>query len=175
MLLTTALSKIRSFPDLPKPGVIFRDITPLLGDGEAFHTVIEAMVERMEAANIQPDIIVCPEARGFIFGAALASRLKLGFVPIRKPGKLPGEKIEISYDLEYGQDTLQMHSDAIKPGQKVLVIDDVLATGGTMAACKTLLEKQNASVVAYVFLMTLKDLGGAKKLEPTPIISLQEY
>lgn len=173
--LQKAVDQIKSIENTPKPGITFRDITPLLANGQALKTVIDAMATQLAAKNIHPDLIVCPEARGFIFGTALAYRLGIGMIPIRKPGKLPRETVEIDYDLEYGKDTLQIHADAISVGQNVILVDDVLATGGTMNACKHLLTQQGANVLACVFLMTLTDLPGRSLLAPTPIISLVEY
>ncbi|HXH03193.1 MAG TPA: adenine phosphoribosyltransferase [Candidatus Competibacteraceae bacterium] len=171
--LDQALALIRDIPDFPKPGVVFKDITPMLADGRAFHAVVEAMAERCRNADLQPDVVACPEARGFIFGAALAYRLGVGFVPIRKPNKLPHATTRISYDLEYGQDTLEVHADAIRAGQRVLLVDDVLATGGTMAACARLVEQLGARPVGCVFLLELGFLHGREKLGGCPVQALQ--
>src|SRR5512135_3422188 len=129
---------IRDIPDFPKPGIVFLDITPLLGNGEAFRHAIDTMAARFSGCGATK--IVCAEARGFIFGAALAYKMGLGFVPVRKPGKLPYKTASVTYDLEYGTDTLHMHEDALLKGEKVLVIDDVLATGGTLTGMLQLME-----------------------------------
>jgi adenine phosphoribosyltransferase len=164
---------IRSVPDFPKPGILFRDITPLLADPKAFHVVIDAIVERFIGVHL--DAVVAIESRGFIFGGALAARLNTSFVPARKPGKLPAQTHRVSYALEYGEATLEMHVDALKPGAKVLVVDDLLATGGTACAAGELVRGQGAQVVAYVFVIELDFLEGRKRLAPSPIVSLLHY
>lgn len=163
---------IREIPDFPKPGILFRDITPLLAAPEAFQLAIDLFAEHYRDARI--DSIVAAESRGFIFAAPLALALKAAFVPVRKPGKLPFSKHSYSYDLEYGSDTLEMHTDALKPGQRVLVIDDLLATGGTVEACCKLLEHFSVEVVGCAFCIHLKALGGASRLN-APLFSLLEY
>lgn len=164
---------IRDVPDFPKPGISFKDITPLL----ASHAALEACIDRLAEAfkDKQIDVIAAAEARGFLFAVPLAMRLGIGMVPIRKPGKLPYKKHSFSYELEYGSDTLEMHVDGVSPGQNVLVVDDLLATGGTVKACCEMIEKCEANVAACAFLIHLKFLDGAKKLEKYPIVSLIDY
>ncbi len=152
---------IRDVPDFPKPGIIFKDITPLLLHQAALARTIELMAERV-ADDV--DVIVAPEARGFIFGVALALATKRGFVPIRKPGKLPYETNSVTYDLEYGQDTVHMHVDGLAKGQKALLVDDVLATGGTMGACAQLVQACGAEVHGCLFFMELTFLNGRDRL-----------
>lgn len=164
---------IRDVPDFPKPGIVFKDITPLLADPTAFKTCIRRMADHYR--DQQVDVITAAEARGFIFAAPLALELGVGFVPIRKPGKLPFEKHSYSYDLEYGSDTLEMHIDGVSAGQRVLVVDDLLATGGTIQACTKMIEECNATIVGCAFLIELKFLNGAKKLGSHPVFSLIEY
>lgn len=164
---------IRDVQDFPKPGIVFKDITPLLSNHAALSACIDAFYEAVKDQQI--DIIAAAEARGFLFAVPLALRMGVGMVPIRKPGKLPFEKHSHSYDLEYGSDTLEMHVDGIAPGQNVLVIDDLLATGGTVQACCQMIEACQANVVACAFLINLKFLDGAKKLSKYPIISLIDY
>ena len=164
---------IREVPDFPKPGIFFYDITTLLQDPEGFAALTEQLVSRCGA--FRPDTVVGIEARGFIFGPLLAARLGTGFVPVRKPGKLPAATDQITYDLEYGQDTLQIHRDAIRPGQRVLVVDDLLATGGTAAATCRLVEQSGGEVAGLVFVVELTFLEGRKKLADYDIVSLVEY
>src|SRR5689334_11999636 len=164
---------IRDIPDFPKPGVIFKDITPLLSAPRAFGAAIDGLERSFAGKGIQT--IAAAEARGFIFGAPLALRLGAGFVPIRKPGKLPYATVALEYDLEYGRDRLEVHTDALSPGRRVLLIDDVLATGGTMRACRDLVQSTGAEVVACAFVIELSFLGGRAKLEPTEIVSLVTY
>lgn len=159
-------SIIRDVPDFPKKGIIFKDITPLLGDPAAFAAAIDALAERYEKAPF--DKIVAIESRGFIFGAALAYRLGKGFVPVRKPGKLPAETVSETYDLEYGKDTLEIHKDALKPGEAVLILDDVLATGGTLEATAKLVERVGGRVHEIATLIELTFLGGRKRLGRYP-------
>jgi adenine phosphoribosyltransferase len=156
-------SKIRAVPHYPKPGVIYRDITTLLKDGPAFRMVIEQLAARY--ANSQIAKIAAIESRGFIFGAALAYELRAGFVPIRKKGKLPAPTIGFDYELEYGMDRIEIHLDAISPGERVLVIDDLIATGGTAEAAVKLLKKMGAEVIECAFVIDLPDLGGRHRLE----------
>jgi adenine phosphoribosyltransferase len=164
---------IRDIPDFPKPGILFKDITPLLADPGAFGASIDRFEEAFAGRGI--DTIAAAEARGFIFGAPLALRLGAGFVPIRKPGKLPYATLALEYQLEYGSDRLEVHTDAFQAGHRVLLIDDVLATGGTMRACRDLVQSTGAEVVACAFLIELSFLGGRAKLEPTEIFSLITY
>jgi adenine phosphoribosyltransferase len=164
---------IRDIPDFPKPGILFKDITPLLSDPAVFAESIAQFHRHFATQGI--NVIAAAEARGFIFGAPLALKLDAGFVPIRKPGKLPYATIAQEYQLEYGKDKLEVHSDALRPGQRVLLIDDVLATGGTMRACRDLVASTGADVVAFTFLIELSFLGGRAKLEPGNIFSLITY
>ncbi|HEY6563949.1 MAG TPA: adenine phosphoribosyltransferase [Pirellulaceae bacterium] len=164
---------IRDIPDFPKPGILFRDITPLLAAPQAFALGIEKLAERFEHEPL--DAIVAAEARGFIFAAPLAVRLRVGFVPIRKPGKLPADKHSFDYALEYGTDRLEMHMDGVRSGNRVLVVDDLLATGGTVEACCQLVERAGATVAACAFLIELLSLGGAAKIAPRTVFSLIQY
>lgn len=164
---------VRAVPDFPSPGILFRDITPVLADPKAFHMVIDAFVERFIGEQI--DAVVAIDSRGFIFGAPLASRLNTRFVPARKPGKLPSETVRVEYALEYGRASLEMHKDALPEGSNVVVIDDLLATGGTARAAGELVSAQGASVAAYAFVIELDALGGRGKLEPTPVVSLIHF
>jgi adenine phosphoribosyltransferase len=164
---------IRDIPDFPKQGILFRDITPLLAAPDAFGEVIDRFVEHYQQHPV--DVVVAAEARGFIFAAPLALRLRAGFVPIRKPGKLPFDTHAFHYELEYGSDTLEMHSDGVIDGQHVLVVDDLLATGGTVEACCKLLEKTGAKIAGCAFLIELVSLGGVKRIAPHEAFSLVKY
>jgi len=164
---------IRDVPDFPKEGILFKDITPLIGDPEGLDTCIDLLAEA--AADLKAEIVAAPEARGFIFGVPLAQRLGMGFAPIRKPGKLPWKTLEESYALEYGEDTVQMHADAVKPGQRVLMVDDLLATGGTMGACCRLVENAGAVVAGCVFVVELDFLKGRAQLGDREIRALINY
>ena len=165
--------KIRVIEDFPKEGISFKDITTLIGDGEAFKYSIDKIVEHLKDKNV--DLIVGPEARGFIFGVPVAYALGVGFVPVRKKGKLPAETVSVDYGLEYGNDTLEIHKDAIKKGQKIAIVDDLLATGGTIEAVAKLVEKVGAEVVALDFAIELTELRGRDKLEGYEIMSLVQY
>lgn len=154
---------IRSIPDYPKPGIVFRDITTLLGDARAFRRAVDELVQPWAGSKI--DQVAGIEARGFILGGAVAHQLSAGFIPIRKKGKLPRETASIAYSLEYGLDEMEMHKDAVQPGEKVIVVDDLIATGGTAEAAVKLLQDLGADVVAAVFVIDLPDLGGAAKIE----------
>ena len=154
---------VRSIPDFPEPGVIFRDVTSVLQDAEGLHASIDAMEKLV--GNVDFDVVVGPESRGFIFGVPIAYNMHKAFVPVRKKGKLPCETISQEYDLEYGSAVIEMHKDAIKPGQKVVIIDDLIATGGTIEAIIKLVEQLGGEVVKIVFLMELAGLEGRKKLE----------
>ncbi len=164
---------IREVPDWPKPGILFYDITTLLQDAAGFRTVVEALRARYAGAGV--DTIVGIEARGFIFGPALAYALGAGFVPVRKPGKLPAETEGVEYSLEYGTDRLEVHKDAIRPGQKVLIIDDLLATGGTAAAVARLVERLGGKVQGFGFVIELDFLHGRDKLAGYDVFSLLRY
>jgi adenine phosphoribosyltransferase len=155
-------SLIRSIPDFPIPGILFRDVTPLLKDKIGFRAAIDMMADAYRAARI--DYVVAIEARGYILGAPIAYELGAGFIPVRKPGKLPFDKINVDYELEYGTNTLEMHADAVAHGERVLVVDDLLATGGTAAATGQLLQKFGADVVGFAFLIELTGLRGRTKL-----------
>ncbi len=164
---------IRDIPDFPQPGIIFRDITPLLASARAFREAIRQLSEHYRDRPV--DIVVAAEARGFIFAAPLALELDAGFVPIRKPGKLPFDTHAFHYELEYGTDTLEMHIDGVSKGQRVLVVDDLLATGGTVQACCKLLENSGATIVSCAFLIELLALGGARRIAPHEVFSLIQY
>lgn len=164
---------IRVIPDFPQPGIRFKDITTLLKDAEAYQRAIEAIAASVR--HLEADLIAGPEARGFVIGAPLALQLGVGFVPIRKSGKLPGETVEASYDLEYGKDRLAIHKDAIKPGQRVLVADDLLATGGTIATTVNLVRMLGGEPVGAAFLIELSYLNGREKLDDLEIHSLMTY
>lgn len=166
-------SMIRTIDDFPKPGISFKDITTLLKDKEAFHAAIETIARHYEGKQI--DMVTGPEARGYIFASALAFRLGAGFVPVRKPGKLPYKTRRITYALEYGEDALEVHEDAYQPGQKVLVVDDLLATGGTIRANIDLVESFGAEVVGVAFLIELSFLNGRSRLDGYDILSLIQY
>jgi adenine phosphoribosyltransferase len=164
---------IRSIPDFPKPGILFYDITTLLADPAAFRTAVVELANPFRQMKI--DVVAAAEARGFIFAAPVAMELSAALVPIRKPGKLPYKTIEHSYDLEYGSDTLQIHTDAIPPGAKVLVVDDLLATGGTVEACCKLVEKAGGKVVGCAFVIELLECHGRSKIADYKTVSLVSY
>lgn len=164
---------IASIPNFPKEGILFRDMTPLLENGEALKYTIDKLAEF--AKKCGANVIAGPEARGFIFGTPVSYALNIGFVPIRKPGKLPRKAIEYNYSLEYGTNTLCMHEDAIKKGDKVVIIDDLLATGGSVEACIKLIEQVGAEVVGVAFLMELDALKGRERLQKYNILSLLHY
>jgi adenine phosphoribosyltransferase len=164
---------IRDIPDFPKPGIVFKDITPLLADAAGLAMAVEIMANPFRHDRV--DLVVGAESRGFIFGTAIAQALSCGFVPIRKPGKLPAQTVQASYDLEYGSDVLEVHVDAIKPGQRVLMVDDLLATGGTMSACIDLVRGLGADIIATAFLIELTFLEGRQKLGDVPIHAAIQY
>lgn len=164
---------IRSIPDFPKPGIMFRDITPLIHDGRALHESIVRMAAPYKKGSI--DVVIGAESRGFIFGAAVALVLGAGFVPVRKKGKLPWKTTSVTYNLEYGTDTLQMHTDGVMPGTRVLMVDDLLATGGTMAACCEMVSRAGAEIVGVEFLIELVFLNGRAKLADWPVRSQIVY
>ena len=164
---------IADVQDFPEKDILFRDITPLMGNGPAFHEAIDEIVEFAREKDV--DVVVGPEARGFIVGCPVAYALNIGFVPARKKGKLPREIESIDYGLEYGQSTLQIHKDAIKPGDKVLIADDLLATGGTIEACVSLIEKLGGEVVGAAFLVELDEFKAREKIAGTDVFSLMHY
>jgi adenine phosphoribosyltransferase len=164
---------IRNIPDFPKPGIQFKDITPLLAAHEAFQATIDRLAGQFAGREVQA--IAAAEARGFLFAAPLALKLGVGLVPIRKPGKLPHSTVSLEYQLEYGTDRLEMHSDALTPGHRILLVDDVLATGGTMRACCDLVAQTGAQIVACAFVIELGFLGGRKHLAPHEVFSLLDY
>jgi adenine phosphoribosyltransferase len=164
---------IRNVPDFPKPGIQFKDITPVLADARLFAGSIDLLTEEFAPGSV--DAVIGIDARGFIFAAAAATKLKAGFVPVRKKGKLPYRTLEQDYALEYGHATVAMHVDALKPGARVLLIDDLLATGGTAAAAIALMKKLEANILGVVFLIELKFLGGRDKLPGQPVRSIVQY
>lgn len=165
--------KIRVIEGFPREGISFKDITTLVQDGEAFKYTIDEMVKDLKKKNI--DIVVGPEARGFIVGAPIACEMGIGFVPIRKPGKLPSDTIKIEYELEYGSDALEIHKDAIKPGQRVAIVDDLLATGGTILSVAKLIEQLGGEIASMNFIIELTGLKGREKLAQYPVSSLIQY
>ena len=164
---------IRNIPDFPKKGILFRDITTLLSNSEKFKEVIDGLVKRYSGKGI--DAVVAVESRGFIFGGALAERIGAGVVPVRKKGKLPHKTLSATYSLEYGEDTLQIHEDALQTGAKVLLVDDLLATGGTMGAVIELVKKLKAEIIESAFVIELTDLKGRANLEGVPVYSMVKY
>ena len=168
-------SLIRDIPDFPQPGIMFRDITTLLNNARGLRHTIDCLVKECQTANLAPDYIVGMESRGFIFATPLAYQLNAGFVPVRKPGKLPAPVYSATYDLEYGQDRLEIHQDAIAAGAKVLIVDDLLATGGTAKATSDLLSQLQADVIGFAFVIELLALEGKNKLPDVPLISLLKY
>jgi adenine phosphoribosyltransferase len=174
-LQETLVNSIRTIADYPKPGILFRDITTLLGDARAFRRAVDELVHPYAGTRV--DKIAGIEARGFILGGAIAHQLSAGFVPIRKKGKLPHDTVRIAYSLEYGVDEMEMHRDAIVPGQKVILVDDLIATGGTAEAATKLLQQMGANVVAACFVIDLPDLGGRARIEAlgVPVRTLVEF
>lgn len=166
-------SRIRDIPDFPKEGIIFKDITTLLKDGEAFKKSIDLLAHKFRNERI--DLVVGVEARGFVFGAALAYKLRVGFVPVRKKGKLPAATKSVEYQLEYGKDVLEIHADAISPNERVLIVDDLLATGGTVKAVADLVKAQKGVIAGVAFLVELKFLKGKNKLKDLPVYSVIKY
>jgi adenine phosphoribosyltransferase len=166
-------SRVRDVMDFPKPGILFRDLTPLMGDGIALRACVDLLVERVRGHR--PDVIVAIESRGFIFGAPVAAALGIGFAPVRKPGKLPARTLRRTYDLEYGTDSLEMHADAVTPGKRVVIVDDLLATGGTAAATVELVREQGAEIVAAAFVVELGFLAGRVRLPGVPVEALLAY
>ena len=164
---------IATIPDFPQEGIIFRDITPLMSDGTAFRSACHELA--LFAKEVGADVIVGPESRGFIFGCPVAYELGIGFVPIRKPNKLPRETISVKYDLEYGSNELHMHSDGVRKGQNVLIVDDLLATGGTVAATLDLVKQAGGTVVGCAFLSELTGLHGLDALQGYPVLALMSY
>ena len=164
---------VRSIPDFPEEGIIFRDVTSILEDADGLHLAIDLMQEKLK--DVDFDVVVGPESRGFIFGVPIAYNLNKAFIPVRKKGKLPCETVEIEYDLEYGSAVIEMHKDSIKPGQKVVIIDDLMATGGTIEAIIQLIERLGGEVVKTVFLMELEGLEGRKKLEGYDVETVIAY
>lgn len=171
--ITKLRDLIRDVPDFPKPGVTFKDITPLLAHPAGLSLAVEYLTQPFRGMNI--DLVVGAESRGFIFGTAVAQNLSAGFVPIRKPGRLPGETHAEEYVLEYGTDGVEIHKDAIQPGQRVLMVDDLLATGGTMAACCRLVRALGAEIVGVAFLIELTFLNGRDQLKEFPIHAILQY
>ena len=171
--METLKTKIRHVPDFPKAGILFFDVTTLLRDRDGFRLTIDAMSKPYQNRGI--DVVVGVESRGFILGAAVADRLGVGFVPVRKVGKLPAATVRASYDLEYGSDSLEMHRDAIEPGQRVLIVDDLLATGGTSKATVDLVKQLGGSVSGVAFLIELVDLNGRAKLQGEDVLAVLKY
>lgn len=164
---------VRDVPDFPQPGILFKDITPVLSDAALFNDIIDHLAQRFEPLRI--DVVAGIESRGFIFGAPLAKELKAGFVPIRKPGKLPAQRIRVDYALEYGSDALEAHADAIAPGSRVLIVDDVLATGGTARAAAQLVQQLQGDVAAFCILIELTFLHGRERLNAAPLHTLLSF
>lgn len=166
---------IANIPDFPEEGVIFRDVTPLLKNKDAYKETIKAFAKWVDSLNVKVDVVAGPEARGFIFGCPVACEIGAGFVPVRKPGKLPRETVSEEYALEYGTNEVQIHADSIKPGENVIIVDDLLATGGTVEATIRLVEKLGGKVVGIAFLIELEALKGRDKLDGYEVYSLLTY
>ncbi len=166
---------IRDIPDFPKPGIVFRDITTLLSNPKGLRYTIDTLAYKFEDSGLLPDYVVGMESRGFIFGTPLAYQLQAGFIPVRKPGKLPAAVHTIEYQLEYGTDKLEIHQDALESGAKVLIVDDLIATGGTAQATAQLIEQIGCELLGFGFIIELKELEGRQKLPDVPIVSLVEY
>jgi len=166
-------ARIRDIPDFPKPGILFKDITTLLKDGASFRAAVDGLLEKIGKRDV--DVVVGMESRGFIFGAPIAYKLGVGFVPVRKLGKLPADVVSVEYDLEYGSATLEMHKDSIAPGAKVLIVDDLLATGGTVAGTIELVKQLQGRIVAAAFLIELTALHGRDKLGGYDVVTLISY
>jgi|TARA_B110001454_G_C12673473_1_gene414791 adenine phosphoribosyltransferase len=166
---------VRTIPDFPIEGIQFRDITPVLSNGKLLSEITDRFVKEMKERNWQPDVVVGPESRGFIFGALLAAKLGIAFVPVRKPGKLPHSIIREEYSLEYGTNIMEIHEDAISTGQKVVIIDDLLATGGTVRACHKLCNRLQADIIGNLFVIELEGLGGSESLDLTESVSLVKF
>ena len=166
-------SLIRAIPDFPKPGIMFRDITTLLSDPDGWRYTIDSLSEK--CASLSPEYVVGMESRGFIIGAALAYKLGVGFIAVRKPGKLPAAVHTVEYDLEYGTDRLEMHQDAVRAGSRILIVDDLIATGGTASATAQLVKQIGCELVGFGFVIELRDLGGRQRLPDVPIVTLIEY
>lgn len=168
-------SLIRDIPDFPKSGIMFRDITTVLRDPAGVRYITDCLAEKLDAAGINADYIIGMESRGFIVGAPLAYKLGLGFIPVRKPGKLPSLVHSVEYELEYGTDRLEVHQDALQPGSRVVIIDDLIATGGTAAATAKLVQQIGCELLGFGFIIELRDLQGRKHLPDVPIVTLVEY
>ncbi|MCC5637738.1 adenine phosphoribosyltransferase [Nostoc sp. CHAB 5844] len=168
-------SLVRDIPDFPKPGILFRDITTLLRDPQGLRYTIDFLTEKCNEAKFQADYVIGMESRGFIIGSPLAYKLGAGFIPVRKKGKLPAKVHSVEYQLEYGTDCLEMHQDALHPGSRVLIVDDLIATGGTASATAKLVQQIGCELVGFGFIIELRDLQGRKHLPDVPIISLIEY
>jgi adenine phosphoribosyltransferase len=168
-------SLIRDVPDFPKPGIVFRDITTLLRDPAGLRYTIDCLAEKLNVAGLNAECIVGMESRGFIIGAPLAYKLGIGFIPVRKSGKLPSLVYSVEYELEYGMDRLEVHQDALQPGSKVLIVDDLIATGGTASATAKLVQQIGCELVGFGFIIELLDLQGRKNLPDVPIVTLVEY
>ena len=168
-------SLIRDIPNFPKPGILFRDITTLLRNPEGLRYTIDTLAEKCREAGLSADYVVGMESRGFIFGPPLAYELGAGFIPVRKPGKLPAAVHHVEYELEYGMDRLEVHQDALDSGSRVLIVDDLIATGGTAGATAKLLQQMGCELVGFAFIIELRDLGGRQKLPDAPVVTLVEY
>ncbi|MBD1806159.1 adenine phosphoribosyltransferase [Microcoleus sp. FACHB-SPT15] len=168
-------SLIRDIPDFPKPGILFRDITTLLRNPEGLRCTIDTLAQKCEEAGLAADYVVGMESRGFIIGPPLAYKMGAGFIPVRKPGKLPAAVHSVEYELEYGTDRLELHQDAFNPGSRVLIVDDLMATGGTAGATAALVEQTGCELVGFGFIIELRDLGGRQKLPNVPVVTLIEY
>lgn len=168
-------SLIRDIPDFPKPGILFHDITTLLRNPDGMRYAIDQLAQKSTAAGINASYVVGIESRGFIIGAALAYKLNVGFIPVRKPGKLPFRVHSVDYELEYGMDRLEMHQDALQPGSRVLIVDDLLATGGTASATAKLVQQIGCELMGFGFIIELQDLQGRKRLPDVPVVTLIDY